>query len=113
MLVILPAILGWGNPESTYKVPLQLTRFTTIEMELGIPRVHQMIHECWPRRESPYGGVLLLLNMRLGLVMMVVGMMASINGHGGRTGAVASNGSRCIDNGGIVAFGHGETKRKK
>lgn len=81
-------------------------------MELSIPRVHQMIHECWPRRESPYG-VLLLLNMRLGLVMMVVGMMASINGHGGSTSAVASNGSRCIGNGGIVAFGHGETKRKK
>jgi hypothetical protein len=51
--------------------------------------------------------------MRLGLVMMVVGMMASINGHGGSTSAVASNGSRCIGNGGIVAFGHGETKRKK
>lgn len=81
-------------------------------MELGISRTREILHERRPRRESLYG-VLLLENLRLGLGLMVVGMVASTDGDGGNTGAVARSSSRCVDNGGSVAFGHGETKKKK
>jgi hypothetical protein len=51
--------------------------------------------------------------VRLSLGIIVVDMMASTDGDGGSTSAVTSSCYRSVGNRGSVAFGHGETKRRK
>lgn len=96
---------------STYKVSLQFTRVPSIEVELRIARVHQILHKCRARRQSLYG-VLLLEAVGLALVMMIVDVMSLVDSDGASTGAVASSNGRCVGNRGSVTFAHVEIKKE-
>lgn len=58
MLIAIKIMLAHGHAfillkqGTTYKVLIQLTRVTTIKVELGITRARQVLHESRPRRES-------------------------------------------------------------
>lgn len=91
---------------STYEVAFQLTRVSSVQVELGVPRVCQIVHEGWSWCQ-PFDGALLFLGVGCGL-RKVLGLSGEAGWNGASSAVECCSWRVSVGYWGGISVCHGE-----